>query len=133
MRKFWPQISFTLLLLAAVIALACGSSTERILQSITISPATAEEQAQFTATGYFTTHPSPVTPFAATWGACAQEWEPTSAVSISSSGLAQCSTGASGTFTIFAYGTNTGPVCDVALACGPPCGSISSTAKLTCP
>jgi hypothetical protein len=135
MRKFGPQLSFFLLLLVvAAVMLACGTS-KHTLQGITISPATAEGQAQFTATAYYSSAPSPVKPAAATWGVCAQPLQPTSEVSISGNGLAQCTTGASGTFTIFAFeDLGTGATCNVVAACGPsPCGTISSTAKLTCP
>lgn len=135
MRKFAPQISFFLVLVAATITLACGSSPHT-LKAISISPATAEGQAQFTAIAYYTSSPSPVKPAVATWGACAQGtqgWQPTSDISISSTGSAKCSTGASGTFIVFAYGSNGGATCNVEMQCGPPCGSISNTAQLTCP
>lgn len=134
MRKFGPQISFLSLIIIAAITLACGSSGARTLQSITITPATAEGQAQFTATGYYNHQPSPVTPLAATWGACLQG-EPTSGVSVSSNGLAQCSSGASGAYTIFAFeNVASGATCNVVPACGPsPCGTILNTATLTCP
>lgn len=131
MRKFGPQFYFFLLVIAAI-TLACGSSGPRTLQTISITPATGEGEAQFAAIGYYNHQPSPVSPITATWGACAQG-EPTSSVSISGNGLAQCSSGASGTFTIFAYENPTGAMCNVVSACGSPCGSISSTAKLTCP
>jgi hypothetical protein len=134
MRKFAPQLSFFPLLTVAVITLACGSSGPRTLQSISITPATAEGEAQFTATGYYNHQPSPVSPITASWEACLQG-EPTSGVSVSSNGLAQCSTGASGTYTIFGFETvSGGATCNVVAACGPsPCGTVSSTAKLSCP
>ena len=126
---------FFLLLLAAAVTLACGSSPH-ILQSVTISPATADAQngeAQFTATGVFTGSPSEVTPLSATWGACFQN-ETTTGVSVSSKGLAQCATGASGTYTIFAWDVNPGTaICEVSAVCGPPCGAVAGTAQLTCP
>jgi hypothetical protein len=134
MSKFGPQFSFVSLIIAAAITLACGTS-KHALQAITVSPSTAEGQAQFTATGYYNSAPSPVNSVAATWGACAQGWQPTSEVSVSSDGLAQCSAGASGTYTVFAFETAVGgATCNVVPACGPsPCGTISNTAKLTCP
>jgi hypothetical protein len=133
MRKFGPQFSFVSLIIAAI-TLACGTS-QHTLQAITVSPSAAEGQAQFTATGYYNSAPSPVRSVAATWGACAQGWQPTSEVSVSSDGLAQCSAGASGTYTVFAFETAvSGATCNVVPACGPsPCGTISNTAKLTCP
>jgi hypothetical protein len=128
---------FFLLLIAAAVTLACGSSPH-ILQSVTISPATADAQngeAQFTATGFFTGSPSEVTPLSATWGACSQGWQPTTGVTVSSKGLAQCTTGASGMYTIFAFDGNPGfATCAVSVACGPPPrGSVANTAQLTCP
>jgi hypothetical protein len=128
---------FFLLLIAAAVTLACGSSPH-ILQSVTISPATADAQngeAQFTATGFFTGSPSEVTPLSATWGACSQLWQPTTGVTVSSNGLARCATGASGTYAIFAFdGNPSSTTCTVGIACGPPpCGSVANTAQLTCP
>lgn len=56
----------------AVFTLACGgtpsSQADRSIQSITVRPTTADAQTfpggqvQFTATGYYNTQPSPVTP-----------------------------------------------------------------------
>lgn len=134
MRQFGPQISFFSLIVAAVITLACGAS-QHTLKAISISPATAEGQAQFTATGYYGSAPSPVASLPATWGACTQAWQPTSDVSVSSSGQAHCSAGASGTYTVFAFeDVSGGATCNVVAACGPaPCGTIANTAKLTCP
>jgi hypothetical protein len=134
MRKFAPQLSFFLLLTAGVITLACGSSGPRTLQLITVTPAMAEGGAQFTATGYYNRQPSPVSPITPTWQACL-EGQPTTGASVSSSGLARCSTGASGTYTVFAFeSVNSRATCNVVPACGPsPCETVSGTAKLTCP
>jgi hypothetical protein len=134
MRKFGPQLSFFSLICGAAIMLACGTSPHT-LKAISISPATAEGQGQFTAIGYYSSAPSPVKSLPATWGACTQGWQPTSEVSVSSNGLAQCSAAASGTYTVFAFENIDGPAsCALSVACGPtPCGTISSTAKLTCP
>jgi hypothetical protein len=91
MRKFYPQLSFLLLLTAAAITLACGNSGPRTLQSITVAPASAEGQAQFVATGHYTNQP-PVTPLPAFWGGCYQS-APTEGVAISKTGQAQCASG----------------------------------------
>jgi hypothetical protein len=127
MKRFRPQLFFLSLLLLAAILLACGTSGPRTLQSITVSPATADGQVQFVATGHYTNQP-PVTPLNAYWGACYQN-APTDGVTISKSGSAQCSSGASGTYSVFAsLPTN----CNVITACGGGC-QISGYATLTCP
>ena len=131
--------SLCLLLLAGAVMLDCGSPSAHDLQSVTISPATADAQnfpggqVQFTATGIYSTQPSPVTPFSATWGSCYQS-TPTNAVSVTSSGLAQCVPGAPGTYTVWAYGPDPAKVnCTAINACGGGCGRITGTASLTCP
>ena len=61
MRKYGLSVFF-LAVLALAITLACGSSPPpRILQSVSLSPPTADAQGspvQFTATGYFNDQPS---------------------------------------------------------------------------
>jgi len=141
---------FSFVLLAAAITIACGSSpvshiapncsnaqtggnATGTLQSITVCPASADAknfpdgQVQFVATGYYSAPPSPVTPLAAFWGACEQS-APTTAVSIKN-GLAQCSVGASGQFSVFAADPTN---CNAITACGGGC-QVSGTAQLTCP
>src|ERR1035438_8321612 len=64
----------SLLALVASIGLACGSGSYKI-QSITVSPATADAQnypngqVPFVATGYYNLAPATVTPLQANWGA----------------------------------------------------------------
>ena len=64
----------SLLALVASIELACGSGSYKI-QSITVSPATADAQnypngqVPFVATGYYNSAPGTVTPLQANWGA----------------------------------------------------------------
>lgn len=140
MKQYEPQFFLLLLVLAAAMTVACGSSTSRTLQSVTITPAIADAQnypggmVQFTATGTYAAPPSPVTPLAATWGECDQTGNGTSEVSVSTSGLAQCASGAVGTYKVWAFDFNaTGPTCNVANACGGGCGRVTGTAQLTCP
>jgi hypothetical protein len=104
-------------------------------QSVTLCPAVADAQdypdgqIQFIAIGTYSTPPSPALQPDAFWGACYQGI-PTSAVTVSQSGVAQCASGASGTYTVWAAG---GPaLCDLALPCGS-CGQPEGYAKLTCP
>ncbi len=139
MRKYGLSVFF-LAILAIAITLACGSSP-RILQSVSLSPATADAQGspvQFTATGYFNEQPSTVNQLTASWGACFQN-QPTTVVSVSTDGLAQCAAGAVGTYTVWAWAERGGD------SCGPadpipanPCGGagecqVTGTAQLTCP
>jgi hypothetical protein len=128
------------LVLAASLALSCGTTPIPTstptptptgqLQSITVSPAIAdgEGQVQFTATGHYTDPPDEVAPLSATWSACYQN-APTSEVSITSTGLAQCATGGAGTYSIVAFRMTT---CNVVTSCGGGC-TIAGTAQLTCP
>jgi hypothetical protein len=141
MRNYGPQFFFSLLIVAAVLSLACGSSSQNhLLQSTTVSPATADAQqfpngqVQFTATGQYTTQPSPVTPLETSWGVC-HNGAGTTDVSINSStGVAQCSAGASGTYTVFTVNPSNprGPNCMAITACGGGC-FVTGTAQLKCP
>jgi len=140
MKGYAPQFFLLLLVLAASLTSACGSSTSRTLQSVAISPAAADAQnfpsgmVQFTATGTYAAPPSPVTPLAATWGACDLSGNVTSEVSVSAGGLAQCASGAVGTYKVWAFDFNaTGPTCLVETACGQGCGRVTGRAQLTCP
>jgi hypothetical protein len=64
-NRFW---AFIVLLSAASLTLACGSSSNRQLQSITISSVANGQQIQFVATGTFSAPPTTVSPLAADWG-----------------------------------------------------------------
>jgi len=143
MRDYGLPFSCFLLFLAAAIALACGSpaaprNTNGILTSVSISPPAADAQkyggqVQFTATGYYSTPPSPVTPLTATWGACSQD-NPTSGVSVSKNGLAQCAAGSVGTYTVWAFAPSGQTVCPAfETACGGGGCQVTGTAQLTCP
>jgi len=139
MRNYGLSV-FLLVVLAIAITLACGSSP-RILQSVSLSPPTADAQGspvQFTATGYYNEPPSPVKPLTATWGACYQN-QPTPEVSVSASGLAQCAAGVAGTFTVWAFAPSGQKPCAApALVPVNECGgsgscNVTGTAQLTCP
>jgi hypothetical protein len=151
MRNFGPLpvfslLIFTMTITAAAITLACGSS-QHLLQTVSVSPATADAknypdgQVQFTATGYYNMAPSPVVPFGATWGTCSQpapgQEQSTNAVTVNSNGVAQCTKGAVGTYTVWASGSNPlkpGTVCSAVItACGVSCDAIVGNAQLTCP
>jgi len=145
MRRYGLPFSCFLFLLAIAIVLACGSpampaNTTGILESVTISPATADAQnyplglVPFVATGYYSTPPSPVTPLTATWGTCYQG-NPTSGVSVSKSGVAECAAGSVGTYTVWAFAPNgsTLPCPLIVNACGGGGCQVTGTAQLTCP
>ena len=139
---------FFLLVLAIAITLACGSPASHIApscssiptatnpdipQSVTLCPAVADAkdypdgQVQFAAIGSFSSQPSPALPTPVVWGAC-QDNQLTTGVTVSRSGVAQCASGAYGTYTVWATAT---PVCNLLSPCGA-CGP-TGTAKLTCP
>ena len=127
------------ILIVAVVLLSCGTS-KHMLMSVSISPTTADAldypngQVPFTATGYYTSKPSPVTPFSATWGACDALGFSTTAVTVSSTGVAQCGSGTSGVFFVWGYGSDAvGGTCGAVTACGGGCGRVTGTALLTCP
>jgi hypothetical protein len=119
---------------AGAAILSCGSSSQHQLQSITLSPASADGQVQFVVTGYYNTAPLTVAPLPAKWGACYQS-SPTTEISINSTGAAQCGIGAAGTYVIWANDPlpDTGIYnCPSTNACGQGC-VFSATAQLTCP
>ena len=110
------------------------------LQSMSLSPAVADAKdypsgkVQFTATGYYINPPHSVTPQSANWIAC-QSNTPTNAVSVTNAGIAQCGSGASGTYSVNAWNPLTGSGiynCPAQNACGGGC-TIEATAQLTCP
>jgi hypothetical protein len=144
MRNLGLQLFSFLLLAAAALMLACGSSqhSPQTLQSVTLSPAAADAadypdgQVPFIATGTFATPPSPVTPLPVTWNTCNVNGQPQ--ISISSTGVAQCNSGATGTFVVEATGPqNPGAgTCLALVVCGSPgidCAGVHGVAQLTCP
>jgi hypothetical protein len=127
-----------LLVLAASITLACGSNPQRQIESLTVSPSSADApQVQFTATGTYTRPPVTVSPLQANWVVVDVTGHQATEVSISTSGLAQCASGASGVYTVGAWVTLLGPpgaMCEVLTPFGNPCGdSVIGFAQLTCP
>jgi hypothetical protein len=132
MRKLWFLFPGSVVLLIAFSMLACGSGGSSQLQSISLSPATASGQAQFTATGTYT-NGSKVTPLPALWfpiRAWYNEANPVQWIDLDAIGKASCN-GITGTFSVVA----TAPV-------DPhfPLSQMNSTspqvsgmAQLTCP
>ncbi len=134
------QLQFALFLLGlflvSLLALSCGTTPggPGQLQSITLSPAMADAQdypggqVPFVATGVYISPAHKVTPLPAQWGACQQNAS-TSEVSVTNAGVAQCASGASGAYTVFAFEPTN---CNVINACGGGCTVVGS-AQLTCP
>lgn len=139
-RSFFFWIA---LLAATSTGLACSNISPRRLQSISVSPATADAQSapngqvQFTATGTYNTQPITVTPLQANWGTADQNGGTTTAVTINANGLAQCAAGASGVYSIGAWDlidTSVGVTCASVGPFGEPgCNAVLGTAQLTCP
>jgi hypothetical protein len=134
-----PLIFVSALAAAAMFIAGCVAGN-RQLESLDISPASSSANGsavQFTATGHWSTSPATITPQAATWGACTEaDSTPTNDVTVDTTGLATCASGAKGTYMVFAWDPDyggVGPVCNVINACGGGCGRISAQAQLTCP
>ncbi|MGC2364360.1 MAG: hypothetical protein WA555_05030 [Candidatus Sulfotelmatobacter sp.] len=128
------------LVLPASSALSCGASPQGQdpLQSITLTPASADAQAypngqvQFIATGHYIDPSRTVTPLSARWGTCYQQAS-TSEVSVTAAGVAQCKPGAVGTYTIWADDPPSSDVeCLAITACGGGC-FVAGSAQITCP
>lgn len=131
-----PTTSVLLCVLAAIsiATIGCGSmnsTSNRVLQSMTLTPANADAQSsqgqvQFTATGVFSKAPSPATvpfvsPYTGTWAS-----SNTNIATITQTGLAQCLVGAAGTVTISAIAsTNSGQGTQMSTA-------VHGSANLTC-
>jgi len=117
--------------LVAAALLACGSS-RRQLQSITLNPATAHGQAQFTATGFYSDG-STVTPLPAKWFTIMPWYKELNFVQffdLDDTGKASCN-GNAGTFDVVA----SAPVDPhVPLSqMTPTSAQVSGRAHLTCP
>jgi hypothetical protein len=136
----YRTICATLFLAAlALHTLGCGSSnmnTNRVLQSMVITPANADAQTfpngqvQFAATGTFNKAPSPAqitfqSPYTGTWSM--MNAASASIATISQTGLAQCVPGASGTATVMAQ------VSANSAGGGQMSVAVKGTTTLTCP
>lgn len=142
MQVSWSAVSSFVLAFIAFATLSCGSQSSSMmgpvgpngLQSITLAPVSADArtypggQVPFTATGGYINPVRKLTPQPAAWGVCQQN-APTTAVTVSKTGVAQCAMGATGTYTVFAYQMTN---CNAITACGGGC-TIVGTAQLTCP
>lgn len=138
-------LCFVLLAVAASITLACGAGNNpnRVIQSLSVSPASADAQdypgglVPFIATGTYNKAPMMVTPVQSTWVVVNQNGDQTTDVLINANGVAHCAAGASGVYNVGAWVAITPPPagsCNVSSAYGNPCGdSVLGVAQLTCP
>jgi len=144
MKTLRYLLGFLALLLPASLVLSCGTTSQGQdpLQTITLSPASADAkdypngQVQFIATGYYSDPARKVTPLSAGWGTCYQSptiEAPTNAISVTPTGVAQCTPGAVGTYTVWANDPpNSNIECLAITVCGGGC-FVAGTAQLTCP
>jgi hypothetical protein len=126
----WGSCLLGVLLTITIVLLACGD--KRSLQSVSVSPAAASSQAQFTATGIYNTMPSSVDiTGSATWcigsssGGCAGNIPVHASVN---AGLAQYLAGFTGTVTVLAGQSGPPPGPDLGFQLKP-----FGAAQLTCP
>ena len=125
-----PAFLLAVLLSISFALLACGGN--RSLQSVSIAPAAANSQAQFTATGIYNASPTSVDITASTtWcigsnnGVCDGNIAQGASVS---NGLAQCLSGFSGTVTVLAGKAGPITMADQGFQLKP-----FGAAQLTCP
>jgi hypothetical protein len=129
MARFKVLLPTTLLLAGIeLVASGCANGGPRLLQSISVTPASADAhsfpngQVQFTAMGTYSQPPSPSLITQSGWSL-----SDSNIAAISQSGLAQCNPGASGVVTVKA--STSGP------CSGTGCTAVllSGTAQLSCP
>jgi len=138
MTKF-TALAVSSFLLAILITLGCssGMSNTRMLQSITVTPATAVApnpggQVQFAATGKYSRPPSPSKIMNGFWcvgdnNGCVGS----TSISVDANGLAQCDPAFSGTMTVRAFASGGGGA--GVMSPSDAAVLISGTAELTCP
>jgi hypothetical protein len=137
--------------LVAYLTLGCGSPAAHQVQSISLSPASADAQnypdgkVPFIASGSYNTAPMTITPLQANWAATSEQlvngtltFGPvSSAVSIDHAGVAQCTPSASGTYAVVAWDIQNPSLtisCESKTDFGEPgCNAVQGTAQLTCP
>ena len=98
MVRVGSALTLTVLLLAT----ACGGgSSPRQLQSISISAAAANNAVQFIATGHYNQAPTTLSPLPVFWSIPLLDNDP--GPTITQDGIAQCTSGVPGTFSVLAY------------------------------
>ncbi len=130
-KTVWSAVLFAF---PTVTLLACGTAANRQLESISLTPSVVRgsgASVDFSATEHWTATPTNVPAASPHWGVC-QNNQPTNAVVVSTSGVANCQKGAQGTYTVFAAEMpSPGPTCLAITACGGGC-QVSGSAQLTC-
>ena len=140
MQKIWLAFPILTVMSLALVATSCGTDSTSQLQTVAIAPSAADAQSYpngtvpFEATGFYIDPDRTIMPLTATWTACNASG-PTTDIVISQSGAAQCSSGAHGTYSIFATGLKSSKACPAITPCGVIVGgcAVSGTAQLTCP
>lgn len=134
-----PKFGTCVLLLSSLAAFAaagCGSGG-RHLQSMTVSPSTADAQTfsngqvQFTATGHFNMTPMTVTPMAVTWSVTPMVSLPPGKAIINQNGMAQCQGLTGMTFTVTATAMQSSS--DNMMMMGMSSMPMTATAQMMCP
>jgi hypothetical protein len=135
--KIPTLLSVCLLAAYAITSIGCSSMksmSNRVLQSMVISPATADAQSspsgqvQFSAMGKFSQAPSPapvpfVAPYSGSWAT-----SDLNVATIDQHGLATCVAGASDTVTVSAIASS-----NAGMGTQNTSTAVTGTAKLTCP
>jgi len=135
-RKYMAAVFFVAVLVTQTVG--CGSSSNRVLQSIAVTPSTADAQSsanaqvQFTATGTFSKSPSPApvtfaAPYSGSWVVSDQAIA-TLVGTGTGTATFQCVAGASGTVTITATAST-----NAATGTAATSTMVQGTASLTCP
>jgi hypothetical protein len=127
MGRLIPLLTTVHLIGMSLFASGCGNGSPRLLQSISVSPASADAQSfpsgqvQFTVLGTYSQPPSPSPTTASQWLLVGPN-----IATISQSGVAQCTSGASGVVTVKAFtpAPCSGTGCTAAM--------LSGTAQLSC-
>lgn len=151
MSRFRLLMSLTLLGVAASLACGINRSAPHLIQSLTVSPTSVDAQnytggkIPFVATGHYNTAPMTVSPLTANWNPYAEQiWNGSvmyvpanGAISVDSSGAAQCAATASGTYAVLAWtiqDPNLSGGCGSMNSFGEPgCNVVQGMAQFTCP
>lgn len=142
MKALIPFSLLALVLAGSLAALSCGASqSQSQLTSIAVSPSTADAQnypngeVPFVATGYYSNPTHTVTPLTTAWWTACSNGNPTTDITLSQSGTAQCASGAKGIYSITATAPTTSRACPAITPCGVIVGGcvVNGLAQLTCP
>lgn len=126
MRRIGSLVAIALFLLA----MGCGSgSSPRELQSILLTPSPADGGVQFIATGNYNHAPLTMSPLPVLWGVPLLQGK--AGPTITQNGLATCTAGAPGTFTVNAWAPQDPNIPFKTPL--PPVPTVVGEAFITCP